>query len=102
MNLCFCVCFFYDSIHLNHTIFVVFCLLACLLPYLSLIIGTMLVRADNDEIDNVEDLKDKVIGALAISDFAGAQVQFYVMKENGLDYIMDPKQVIFTGKQKAF
>lgn len=77
-------------------------LLTYLLTYLSLIIGTMLVRADNNEIDNVEDLKDKVIAAQAISDFAGGQVQFYVMKENGLDYIMDPKQVIFTGKQKAF
>ena len=60
----------------------------------------MLALADNDEIESVKDLKDKVIGALAISDFAGAQVQFYVMVQNGMDYIMDPKQVIFTGKTK--
>ena len=63
--------------------------------------GTMLTRADNEDIQTVDDIKGKVIGALAISDFAGAQVQFYVMKKNGLDYIMDPEQVIFTGKHRC-
>ena len=58
----------------------------------------MVTLADNKEINSVEDLRDKVIGAQSISDFSGAQVQFYVMIQNGLDYIMDPKQVIFTGK----
>ena len=62
--------------------------------------GTMLVRADNREINTIEDLKDKTIGALSISDFAGAQVQFYVMHKNNLDYIMDPRQVVFTGNQE--
>ena len=52
--------------------------------------------ATNTEINSVKDLKDKVIGAQSISDFSGAQVQFYVMFENGLDYIMDPKQVSHT------
>jgi len=60
--------------------------------------GVIITKADNDNINTVDDLKDKVIGALAISDFAGAQVQFYVMHEAGLDYIVDPKQVIFTGE----
>jgi len=44
--------------------------------------------ATNQEINAVSDLKDKVIGAQAISDFSGAQVQFYVMQEAGLNYIM--------------
>ena len=44
--------------------------------------------ATNQEIGSVSDLKDKVIAAQAISDFAGGQVQFYVMKEAGLNYIM--------------
>ena len=57
--------------------------------------GVMVARADS-KIKTIADIKDKIIGAVAISDFAGAQVQFYVMKINGLDYIMDPKQVIFT------
>jgi hypothetical protein len=58
--------------------------------------GVMFTRADNVNVNSVLDFKDKIIGAQSISDFAGAQVQFYVMYENGLDYIMDPKQVIFT------
>jgi ABC-type phosphate/phosphonate transport system substrate-binding protein len=57
----------------------------------------MLVLASNNEINRVEDIKGKVIGAQSFSDFAGAQAQFYVMQQNGLDYIVDPKQVIFTG-----
>jgi hypothetical protein len=59
--------------------------------------GMIITRADNADIDSIKDVKDKVIAAVAISDFAGAEVQFYTMHENGLDYIMDPKQVIFTG-----
>jgi ABC-type nitrate/sulfonate/bicarbonate transport system substrate-binding protein len=58
----------------------------------------MMVLADNGEINSVADLKGKVIGAQAYSDFAGAQAQFYVMKKNGLDFIVDPKQVVFTGR----
>ncbi len=51
-----------------------------------------------NEINDVEDIKGKVIGALEYSHFAGAQAQFYVMEKSGLDYIVDPKQVIFTGR----
>jgi hypothetical protein len=58
----------------------------------------MMVLTSNIEINDVEDIKGKVIGALAYSHFAGAQAQFYVMEKNGLDYIVDPKQVIFTGR----
>lgn len=53
--------------------------------------------ADRDDIDNLSDIKGKVIGALEIGDFAGAQVQFYEMLKKGLNFITDPKQVIFTG-----
>jgi ABC-type nitrate/sulfonate/bicarbonate transport system substrate-binding protein len=58
----------------------------------------MLVLTSNKEVNDVEDLKGKVIGAQAYSHFAGAQAQFYVMQKNGLDFIVDPKQVIFTGR----
>jgi ABC-type amino acid transport substrate-binding protein len=58
----------------------------------------MMARADNREINTVADLKDKVIGAQNFFDFAGAQAQFFVMYKNGVDFIVDPKQVIFTGK----
>jgi hypothetical protein len=60
--------------------------------------GTMLVAADNREINSIDDLKNKRIAAVKISEFAGGQSQFWVMMKNGLDYIMDPDQVIFTGK----
>eukprot|EP00980_Cylindrotheca_fusiformis_P005534 scaffold1172_cov115-Cylindrotheca_fusiformis.AAC.9 len=59
---------------------------------LDIFAGTMMVLKTNRDINSVQDLKDKVIGAQAFSDFAGAQAQFYVMKTNGLDYIVDPKQ----------
>ena len=59
--------------------------------------GTMLVLASNEEIEDVEDLKGKIIAAQSFSDFAGGQAQFFVMGEEGLDFVVDPKQVIFTG-----
>ena len=62
--------------------------------------GTMLVAADNRKINNINDLKGARIGAVKISEFAGGQSQFWVMMKNGLDYIMDPDQVTFTGMYK--
>lgn len=62
--------------------------------------GSIIVRADNYEINSIADVKDKIIGAQSISDFSGAQVQFYVLYQNGLDYVMDPKQVVFTENQE--
>jgi ABC-type phosphate/phosphonate transport system substrate-binding protein len=58
----------------------------------------MMVLESNKEIESVQDIKGKVIGAQAYSHFSGAQAQFYVMEKNGLDFIVDPKQVIFTGR----
>lgn len=58
----------------------------------------MLVNADNRGINSIEDLRNKRIAAVKISEFAGGQSQFWVMMKNGLDYIMDPDQVIFTGQ----
>eukprot|EP00980_Cylindrotheca_fusiformis_P006580 scaffold1387_cov103-Cylindrotheca_fusiformis.AAC.2 len=63
---------------------------------LDLFAGTMIALADNREIKSISDLKGKVIGAQSYSDFAGAQAQFYMMINNGLDFITDPAQVIFT------
>lgn len=62
-------------------------------------LGVIFTLAERDDINNIQDLKDKTIGALEIGDFAGAQVQFYAMHKAGMDYIMDPKQVIFVGNQ---
>ena len=57
----------------------------------------MITLANKKDIDSVEDLGGKIIGAHSFSDFASAQSQFYVMQKNNVDYITDPKQVIFTG-----
>ena len=57
-----------------------------------------MVLESNTEINRVQDLKGHTIGAQSYTHFSGAQAQFYVMEQNDLDYIVDPKQVIFTGK----
>lgn len=67
---------------------------------LDIFAGTMMVLADNDDINSIEDLKGKVIGAQAFSDFAGAQAQIYVMHKEGINPLIDAKQVIFTGKNE--
>jgi hypothetical protein len=61
--------------------------------------GVIFTQADNDEINGVRDLKDKIIGAGAISNLMAAQLQFYEMERAGMSYVMDPKQVVFTENQ---
>jgi len=61
--------------------------------------GVMFTRVDNDEVNGVSDLRDKIIGGGGISDLMGTQLQFYEMNAAGLSYVMDPKQVVFTGNQ---
>lgn len=66
---------------------------------LDVFAGTMIALNTNKAINTVSDLKDKKIGAQDFSNFAGAQAQFYVMKQSGIDFIVDPKEVIFTGEK---
>ena len=54
--------------------------------------GVMFARADNDDINGVVDLRDKVIGAGAISMIMAAQLQFYEMGIAGLSYVMVRKR----------
>ncbi|CAJ1954719.1 unnamed protein product [Cylindrotheca closterium] len=61
--------------------------------------GLVITRADNGNINRIEDLKDKVIGAISISGFGAALMQFYEMEKRGLSYINDPSQIVFTGNQ---
>ena len=62
--------------------------------------GAIITLADSTDIDSVEDLEGKIIGAHSFSDFASAQSQFYVMQKNDMDHITDPKQVVFTGNDE--
>ena len=63
--------------------------------------GVIFTRADNDEINTLLDLKDKIIGAGSINVIMGGQAQLYTMMQAGMDYIMDPKKVAFTSDQFA-
>jgi len=62
--------------------------------------GVIATRHDNEEIKVLSDLKDKIIGAGAIIDLMGGQMQIYEMERNGLSYVNDPKQVIFMKDQE--
>ncbi|KAG7339958.1 adenylate and guanylate cyclase catalytic domain containing protein [Nitzschia inconspicua] len=62
--------------------------------------GVIATRADNEEIKTIADLKGKVIGAGAIVDLMGGQMQIYEMERNGLSYVNDPEQVIFMKDQE--
>lgn len=61
--------------------------------------GVIAVRADNNDIHHMSDLKDKVIGAGAIIDLMAGQMQIYEMGLAGLSYVNDPKQFVFTKNQ---
>ncbi len=61
--------------------------------------GVIAVRHDNDEINTIADLKDKIIGAGGIIDLMGGQMQIYEMARSGMSYVNDPKQVVFTNNQ---
>jgi guanylate cyclase len=61
--------------------------------------GVIAVRRDNDEVNTIADLKDKVIGAGAIIDLMGGQMQIYEMERAGMSFVDDPKQVVFTKDQ---
>ena len=62
--------------------------------------GVIAVRADNDAINTIVDLRDKIIGAGAIVDLMGAQLEIYEMgRDGGMSYVNDPRQVSFTKYQ---
>jgi ABC-type amino acid transport substrate-binding protein len=61
--------------------------------------GAIATRVDNDEINTLADLKDKIIGAGAIIDLMGGQMQIYEMEKKGMSYVNDPKQMIFMKDQ---
>ena len=61
--------------------------------------GVIAVRDDNDKINSIADLKNHIIGAGAIIDLMGGQLQIFEMEQAGMSYVNDPKQVIFTMDQ---
>eukprot|EP00980_Cylindrotheca_fusiformis_P000777 scaffold184_cov125-Cylindrotheca_fusiformis.AAC.12 len=61
--------------------------------------GAIIVEASNDNINVVEDLKDKIVAATSISGFGSGLSQFYEMQKRGMMYLNDPSAVIFTNNQ---
>lgn len=61
--------------------------------------GVIAVRNDNDAINTIADLKDKIIGAADVVHLVAGQMQAYEMEKAGLSFIHDPKQVVFTKNQ---
>mmetsp|Transcript_10342 Transcript_10342/g.22762 ORF Transcript_10342/g.22762 Transcript_10342/m.22762 type:complete len:1423 (+) Transcript_10342:125-4393(+) len=61
--------------------------------------GVIFTQADRTDIERVEDLKDKVIGAGGIDDLMAGPLPFSVMQSKGMSYVMDPAEVVFTHDQ---
>ena len=61
--------------------------------------GVIITRADNDEINHIEDLKDTIIAAASISGLGSGQMEFREMITQGMSYINDPLQLVFTSDQ---
>jgi ABC-type phosphate/phosphonate transport system substrate-binding protein len=55
--------------------------------------------ANNTSIQKIRDLKGKSVAAASISGLGSGQMQFRRMIKEGMSYINDPSQVIFTSNQ---
>lgn len=61
--------------------------------------GVIFTLATNDQVNSIQDLKDRTIGTGSITAMGGGQSQLYEMVRNGLSYVSDPKQVVFTNDE---
>jgi serine/threonine protein kinase/ABC-type phosphate/phosphonate transport system substrate-binding protein len=61
--------------------------------------GVIAALSDRDDIQSILDLKDKVVAAASISGLGSGQMQFKEMIDNGMNYLLDPKQLVFTSNQ---
>eukprot|EP00977_Amphora_coffeiformis_P013940 scaffold3806_cov169-Amphora_coffeaeformis.AAC.16 len=61
--------------------------------------GVIATRWDRDDINSLQDLKNKIIAAASISGLGSGQMQFLEMQRAGMSYINDPKQLVFTSNQ---
>lgn len=61
--------------------------------------GVIMTRKDRDDISTLADLKGRIIAAASISGLGSGQMQFREMIQGGLDYLNDPKAMVFTSNQ---
>ena len=62
--------------------------------------GLIAVRHDREDINSIQDLKGKVIAAGGVLDLMGGQMQMYEMISQGMSYVNDPKQFVYTLDQE--
>lgn len=62
--------------------------------------GVIVTQAGRDDITSLQDLRDKVIAAASINGLGSGQLQFKRMFDVGLNYLQDPKQLVFTSDQE--
>lgn len=61
--------------------------------------GVIFSRADNDEVQTIEDIRGKRVASVSITGLGSGQMQFQVLRQNGLHHLQDPKQLIFMRNQ---
>ena len=61
--------------------------------------GVIMTRSDRDDINSIYDLKDKIVATASITGLGSGQMQFLQMQQVGMDYLHDPKQLVFTRNQ---
>jgi len=61
--------------------------------------GVIATLSNRSDIKSIHDLRDKVIAAASISGLGSGQMQFKQMVDNGMNYLQDPKQLVFTSNQ---
>ncbi len=61
--------------------------------------GIIFAMANRNDINRVQDIKDKSYAAASISGVGSGLAQFHVMVKKGMSYINDPSQVVFTNNQ---
>ncbi|CAB9513725.1 activated protein kinase catalytic subunit alpha-1 [Seminavis robusta] len=67
--------------------------------HLKMFGGVIMKRANDERIQSIHDLTDKVIAAASISGLGSGQMQFLELQKAGMSYINDPKQLVFTSNQ---
>jgi len=61
--------------------------------------GVIFAMANRNDINSVQDIKDKSYAAASISGLGSGLAQFLVFVKKGMSYINDPSQVVFTDNQ---
>lgn len=61
--------------------------------------GVIIARSDNDSVDTVTDIKDKIVGTVSLTGLGSGQMQFRALRQAGLHHLQDPKQLIFMRSQ---